>query len=117
MQLPVDDDRRRDGAQAEAVHRRQREAPIGAGAGVLKSDRREKEDIDRIGTVFAANTDGARKKLPVYEYSYKDDPSSTRHVGPMAQDVEKITPEAVEEHRGIKYIKPREVMGSIIKAA
>jgi len=89
---------------------------LGLGAGVLKSDRREKEDIDRIGTVFAANADGARRKLPVYEYAYKDDPASMRHIGPMAQDVEKITPEAVEEHRGVKYIRPREVMGSIIKA-
>jgi hypothetical protein len=90
---------------------------LGLGAGVLKSDRREKDDIDHIGTVFAANTDGAKKKLPIYQYSYKDDPSSTRHIGPMAQDVEKITPEAVEEHEGVKYIKPRQVMGSIIKAA
>jgi hypothetical protein len=90
---------------------------LGLGAGVLKSDRREKDDIDRIGTVFAANTDGARKKLPIYQYSYKDDPASTRHIGPMAQDVERIDPSAVEEHEGIKYIRPRQVMGSIIKAA
>src|SRR6478736_53563 len=90
---------------------------LGLGAGLIKSDRRAKDDIDKIGTVFAANADGARRKLPVYEYSYKDDPSSTRHIGPMAQDVEKIAPEAVEEHRGVKYIRPREVMGSIIKAA
>jgi hypothetical protein len=90
---------------------------LGLGAGVLKSDRREKDDIDKIGTVFAANTDGARRKLPIYQYSYKDDPDSVRHIGPMAQDVEKITPEAVEEHEGVKYIRPRQVMGSIIKAA
>jgi hypothetical protein len=90
---------------------------LGLGAGIIKSDRRAKDDIDKIGTVFAANADGARRKLPVYEYSYKDDPSSTRHIGPMAQDVEKIAPEAVEEHRGVKYIKPRQVMGSILGAA
>jgi hypothetical protein len=91
---------------------------LGLGAGAIKmSDRREKDDIDKIGTVFAANTDGARKKLPIYQYSYKDDPDSVRHIGPMAQDVEKITPEAVEEHEGVKYIRPRQVMGSIIKAA
>jgi hypothetical protein len=89
---------------------------LGLGAGALRSDRRAKEDIDKIGTVFAANSDGARKKLPIYQYSYKDDPASTRHIGPMAQDVEKITPEAVEEHGGTKYIRPREVMGSIIRA-
>jgi len=90
---------------------------LGLGAGVLKSDRREKENIDRIGTVFAANADGARKKLPVYQYSYKDDPASTRHIGPMAQDVEKIEPRAVEEHDDVKYIRPDRVMGSILRAA
>ena len=91
---------------------------LGLGAGALKlSDRREKEEIDRIGTVFAANSDGARKKLPVYEYAYKDDPSSTRHIGPMAQDVEKIEPRAVEEHEGRKFIRTREAMGAILKAA
>jgi hypothetical protein len=91
---------------------------LGLGAGAIKmSDRREKDDIDKIGTVFAANTDGARKKLPIYQYSYKDDPDSVRHIGPMAQDVERIDPSAVEEHEGVKYIRPRQVMGSIIKAA
>jgi hypothetical protein len=90
---------------------------LGLGAGVIKSDRREKENIDRIATVFAANSDGVRKKLPIYQYSYQDDPSSTRHIGPMAQDVERIEPGAVEEHDGVKYIRPREVMGSVLRAA
>jgi hypothetical protein len=90
---------------------------LGGAAGVIRSDRREKENIDRIGTVFAANTDGARKKLPVYQYSYKDDPASTRHIGPMAQDVERIDPRAVEEHDDVKYIRPDRVMGSVLRAA
>ena len=92
---------------------------LGLGAGVLKSDRREKENIDRMGTVFAASSrdPDELKKLPIYSYSYKDDPASIQHIGPMAQDVEKITPEAVEQHDGVKYIKPREVMGSILRAA
>jgi hypothetical protein len=90
---------------------------LGLGAGALKSDRRAKEDIDRIGTVFAANTDGARKKLPVYSYAYKDDPASTRHIGPMAQDVEKIDPSAVTTRGGVKHIYPAKVMGSVLRAA
>jgi hypothetical protein len=88
-----------------------------ASAGIMKSDRREKDDIDRIGTVFAASEAGERTQLPMYEYSYKDDPASTRHVGPMAQDVEKIEPRAVTTRKGIKYIKPDMVMGSILRAA
>jgi hypothetical protein len=90
---------------------------LGFGAGALKaSDRRIKENIAKMGTVFAANDEGENKKLPIYAYSYKDDPASTQHIGPMAQDVEKITPQAVEQHDGRKYIKPRQVMGSILKA-
>jgi hypothetical protein len=95
---------------------------LGLGAGALKggmlSDRREKDDIDRIGTVFAASHDtGDAKKLPIYTYSYKDDPASIRHIGPMAQDVEKIDPDAVSERGGKKYIHPERVMGSILRAA
>jgi hypothetical protein len=92
------------------------------GAAIMASDRRVKKDIHRIGTVFSATQhpveEPERKKLPIYEYSYKDDPASTRHVGPMAQDVEKIDPDAVEkDKRGIRYINASRVMGSILKAA
>ena len=96
---------------------------LGLGGNVAKayattpSDRDVKDDIDRIGTVFAASSEGERKKLPVYQYSYKDDPASTMHVGPMAQDVEKIQPRAVKEIGGVKHIRPDMVMGSILKAA
>jgi hypothetical protein len=92
---------------------------LGLGAGALKaSDRRVKEDIHKIATVFAADSEsGESKKLPIYKYAYKDDPASTPQVGPMAQDVEKITPEAVTEVGGVKHIRPNEVMGSILRAA
>ena len=96
---------------------------LGLGAGALKggyipSDRRVKDDIDRIGTVFAASSKtGENEKLPIYRYSYKDDPSSARHVGPMAQDVERVTPENVTEIDGVKHIRPDRVMGSILRAA
>jgi len=92
---------------------------LGLGAGAMKlSDRREKEDIDRIGTVFAASHDSDdRKKLPIYSYSYKDDPASTRHIGPMAQDVERVDPGAVANIGGKKYLDEDRVMGSILRAA
>ena len=46
--------------------------------------------------MFAANEDGEREKLPIYEYEYEDKGYGTgRHVGPMAQDVERIDPGAV----------------------
>jgi hypothetical protein len=87
--------------------------------GMMKmSDERTKENITPMATVFAAGDDGDRKELPIYEYSYKADPSSARHVGPMAQDVEKINPRAVaKDRRGIRHINTGMVMGSILKAA
>jgi hypothetical protein len=110
---------------------------FGLGTGALvggylpggKSDRAVKENIHRVGTVFAgtpqpvqgvADVDGDElKNLPIYSYSYKDDPASTRHIGPMAQDVEKIDRSAVHEINGVKHIKPGRtyVIGSVLRAA
>ena len=100
---------------------------LGLGAGALKaSDRRVKDDIEPLGSVLAVNGDAPKMatvfaaddkaELPIYRYSYKDDPSSTMHVGPMAQDVEKIDPKAVKNIGGVKHIDTRRVMGSILRA-
>jgi hypothetical protein len=85
----------------------------------MMSDRRIKDIDDKIATVFAADSEtGEKKELPIYRYSYKSDPAKRPQIGPMAQDVEKIVPEAVSETReGIKMIHPHLVMGSILKAA
>ena len=69
-----------------------------AGSGALKSDVRSKENIHKVGSVFTA-TPQKLAELPVYQYSYKDDPGSTAHIGPMAQDVEQVDPGAVVEDR------------------
>jgi len=98
---------------------------LGLGAGAMRlSDRREKENIKKMGTVFsagAADSDAPgsiiRDELPIYQYSYKDDPDSTRHIGPMAQDVEKSDPKAVHNVRGRKMIDTGRVMGNILRAA
>ena len=92
------------------------------GAGYMKSDRRTKENITKMGTVFSAGgvadvDHDEIKKLPIYEYSYKDDPASMRHIGPMAQDVEKVDPRAVKAIGGVKHIDPKRVMGNILRAA
>ena len=97
---------------------------VGAGL-AFRSDRRSKENIHRMGTVFAATPQpvedpqaGSKKKLPIYSYSYKDDPASTRHIGPMAQDMEKIDPGAVgKDKSGMRYIDAGRMMGSILRAA
>jgi hypothetical protein len=85
------------------------------GAAAITSDERVKENIIPMGSVFAASEDGERKKLPISEWSYKGDPE--RHVGPMAQDVEKVDKSAVTTRGGVKHIYPAKVMGSILRAA
>ena len=96
-----------------------------------KSDERSKDNIKKLGTVFAYDVDkdkpapgsvigekSERRELPIYEYSYKDDPANKRHVGPMAQDVEKLDRAAVlHDKRGTKYLDRRRVMGNILRAA
>jgi hypothetical protein len=69
---------------------------LGAAAsliGVL-SDRRAKENIKRVG-----ETDSG---LPVYTYNYIGHPQT--HMGVMAQEVEKVIPEAVHEFNGLKTV-------------
>ena len=64
-----------------------------AGAGIMASDMRLKKNIERIGTL--------PNGLPFYSFEYidsfKDDPMAGKghFTGVMAQDVEKVIPEAV----------------------
>lgn len=60
------------------------------------SDERAKDDIEQIGETF----DGQ----PLYRFTYKDDPSGKKHIGPMAQEVETRTPDAVREFGGLKHV-------------
>lgn len=60
------------------------------------SDRRLKEDIKRIG-----ETD---EGLPIYKFKYKGDPTEQTHVGFMADEVEKVHPEAVGHSHGYKTV-------------
>jgi hypothetical protein len=61
------------------------------------SDIRVKENIERVGTHF-------RTQLPIYEFNYIHIPEK-RFRGVMAQDVEKVFPDAVETmHDGIKTV-------------
>ena len=58
------------------------------------SDRRAKEDITQVGMLDNG--------LPVYTFRYKGDP--TIQMGVMAQDVEKVNPDAVAEINGVKHV-------------
>ena len=60
------------------------------------SDARLKHDIKQVGT--------AKNGLPIYTFKYKGDDTEQTHVGYMAQDVEKVHPEAVGESHGFKTV-------------
>lgn len=70
-----------------------------AGIGLL-SDIRAKTDISRVGTLDNG--------LPVYLYRYKH--GGPMQIGVMAQDVEKVKPEAVTEFGGIKAVNYAEAV-------
>jgi hypothetical protein len=55
------------------------------GAAALLSDRRAKTDIKKVGELDSG--------LPVYTYKYKGD--GVTQMGVMAQDAERVSPEAV----------------------
>lgn len=62
----------------------------------LLSDERAKEDIKPVGLLH----DGSN----VYSFRYKADPAHRVHVGLLAQEVERHTPEAVHEVGGVKFV-------------
>jgi hypothetical protein len=74
---------------------------IASGLGILNSfmklsDRRMKQDIRCIGQ--------ADNGLPIYTFRYLNDPKREVHMGFIAQDVEKVRPEAVVEVGGLKHV-------------
>ncbi|MCP2134601.1 hypothetical protein J2S28_001653 [Rhizobium sp. SLBN-94] len=65
-------------------------------AGIMASDRRIKKDVKRVGRLMGHN---------LYEYQYKGDrDDGQRHVGVMAQEVEKKRPDAVVDLSGTKHV-------------
>ncbi|MDE5451334.1 tail fiber domain-containing protein [Bradyrhizobium sp. CSA112] len=71
------------------------------------SDRRAKEDITQVGTLF----DGT----PVYRYRYIGQPAF--QIGLMAQDVEKTTPEAVGQIGRFKAVDYKLATDKAVEAA
>lgn len=64
------------------------------GIGALFSDRRLKENIKFVGV---------ENNFPIYSFNYINVPEAT-YIGVMAQDVERIMPEAVFETEGYKKV-------------
>lgn len=71
------------------------------GSAAIMSDRRLKTEIKRVGTLDNG--------LPVYSYRYKA--GGATHLGLMADEVEKLHPEAVVEgHNGFKAVRYAEAV-------
>lgn len=70
-------------------------ATIGAALIGLLSDKRAKEDIEKVGKLDSG--------LPIYKYKYKGGGDKT-HIGVMAQEAEKKFPHAVHEVGGLKFV-------------
>jgi len=66
----------------------------GLGGLLALSDRRTKEDIEKVGEL----KDGSN----VYSFKYRGEPKT--HIGLMADEVEKKTPEAVYDVGGVKMV-------------
>ena len=85
-------------------------AGIGALGNIFKaptSDKRLKKNLKRIGTHKPTG-------VPVYDFNWKGQPPGSRKTrGPMAQDIEKVLPNAVAADRmGIKHVHPA-ILGAL----
>lgn len=76
------------------------------------SDRR----LKNVGKAFVGGLEDV-KKLEVFNYTYKKDPTKTPHVGVMAQDLEKIFPKAVfKGDDGFLRIRMEDMFYAVVNA-
>ena len=76
------------------------------------SDRR----LKNVGEVFSGGLDKV-KQLKVYNFTFKDDESKTPHVGVMAQDLQKVFPDAVTKGKdGFLRIRWEDMFYALVNA-
>jgi hypothetical protein len=80
---------------------------MGVGSAFLLSDERTKEEIEPLGEL----NDGTN----IYAFQYKGAPD--KHIGVMAQEVEKRDPRAVKEFGGLKHVNYARVLARALEAA
>ncbi len=81
-------------------------------ADVVKSDRR----LKNVGKTFTTGLDRL-KQIEVFNYTYKDDKDKTPRVGVMAQDLQKIFPDAVRKGEdGFLRIRMEDMFYAVINA-
>ncbi len=84
---------------------------LGATATALGSDKRIKENIKPVDNAL----DKVRQ-LSGYSYNYIGNDPANRNGGIMAQDLEKVLPDAVSEIDGVKYVRYDAVVALLINA-
>lgn len=77
---------------------------IGQGIGsLIASDERVKKDKEKVGEI---------EGMGLYQYRYKGEPKSKpKHLGLMAQEVEKKRPDAVKTVGGVKHVDYSKALG------
>ena len=86
-------------------------APIAGAAIGAASDKRLKEDIEPIDSAL-----DKIDKLDGKTYHFIAKVNTKRDAGLIAQDIEKVLPEAIIEKDGIKYVKYEAVIGLLVNA-
>ena len=72
--------------------------------------------LKNVGKAFTTGLE-AIKKLELFNYTYKKDPEKTPHVGVMAQDLQKIFPDAVTKgDDGFLRIRLEDMFYALINA-
>jgi len=90
-------------------------APEGAET-VYYNDTTSDRRLKNVGDVYKGGLEEL-KKLVFYHYTFKNDTNKTPHVGVMAQDLQKIFPEAVlEGNNGFLKIRPEYMFYAVINA-
>ena len=95
----------RDTINAENIH-------VGGGSNFYNSDRR----LKNVGEKYTAGLEEL-KKLDFYHYTFKDDKDNTPLVGVMAQDLQKVFPDAVTKGEdGYLRIRLEDMFYAVINA-
>ena len=95
----------RDTINAENIH-------VGGGSNFYNSDRR----LKNVGEKYTAGLEEL-KKLDFYHYTFKDDKDNTPLVGVMAQDLQKVFPDAVTKgDDGYLRIRLEDMFYAVINA-
>lgn len=92
-QVKAQQDAAKKAAQSQAAGTATSAAATIAAAALLASDRKVKDDVEKVGTV---------KGMPVYSFRYKGSPQT--QIGFIAQDVMKKKPGAVHKMGGILHV-------------